>query len=65
MFQGGALRPQWISLRNRRLRETVRQVELAQRNLDLHARIGVVAEHFGDAPDRLHVPAPDALPARW
>ena len=33
----------------------MRQVELAQRDLDLHARIGVVAEHLGDAPDGLRV----------
>src|SRR5260221_14457093 len=41
-------------LRNRRLREAMRQVELAPRDLDLHARTGGGAEHFGDAPDRLH-----------
>ena len=39
----------------RLLRELVRQVELAHRDLDLHARIGVVAEHLGDAADRLRV----------
>ena len=33
----------------------MRQVELAQRNLDLHARIGIVAKHFGNPPDRLRV----------
>ena len=33
----------------------MRQVELAQRDLDLDAGIGVMAEHFGDAPDRLRV----------
>ena len=36
-------------------REDVRQIVLAQRDLDLHARVGVVAEHFDHAPDRLHV----------
>ena len=33
----------------------MRQIELAQRDLDLHAGIGVMAEHFGNAPDRLGV----------
>ena len=44
-----------LRLRQRLLRELVRQVELAQRDLDLHAGIGVVAEHLGDAADRLRV----------
>ena len=34
-------------------RELVGQVVLAQRDLDLHARVGVVAEHLDDAADRL------------
>ena len=34
-------------------RELVRQLVLAQRDLDFHAGIGVVAEHLDDAPDRL------------
>ena len=29
------------------------QLVLAQRDLDLHARVGVVPQHFGDPPDRL------------
>ena len=33
-------------------RELVRQIVLAQGDLDLHARIGVAAEHFDDARDR-------------
>ena len=33
----------------------MRQIVLAQRDLDLHAGIGVVAEHLDDAPDGLHV----------
>jgi hypothetical protein len=46
-----------LRLCQRPLRELVRQVELAHRDLDLHAGIGVVAEHLGDAPDRLGVAA--------
>ena len=34
-------------------RELVGQVVLAQRDLDLHAGVGVVAEHLDDAADRL------------
>ena len=34
-------------------RELVGQIVLAQRDLDLHAGIGVVAEHLDDAADRL------------
>ena len=37
----------------RLLRELVRQVVLAQRDLDLHARIGVVAQHLLHARERL------------
>jgi hypothetical protein len=44
-----------LRLRHRLLRELVRQVELAHRDLDLHARVGVMAEHLGDAADRLRV----------
>ena len=41
--------------RQRLLRELVRQVELAQRDLDLHPGVGVVAQYFGHAPDGLRV----------
>ena len=34
-------------------RELMRQVVLAERNLDLHARVRVAAQHFDDAHDRL------------
>ncbi len=34
-------------------RELVRKIVLAQRDLDLHAGIGVAAEDFDDARDRL------------
>ena len=36
-------------------RKDVRQIVLPERDLDLHARIGVVAEHLDHACDRLHV----------
>jgi len=31
------------------------QIVFAQRNFDLHSGIGIVADHFADAPDRLRV----------
>ena len=37
--------------------ELVGQLVLAKRNLDLHARVGVIAENLDDSPDRLRVPA--------
>ena len=39
------------------LRELVRQVELAHRDLDFHSRIGVMPEHFRNPADGLRVPA--------
>ncbi|EKE16688.1 MAG: hypothetical protein ACD_10C00851G0003 [uncultured bacterium] len=30
-----------------------RQIVLAQGNLDFHARIGIIPQHFGNPPDRL------------
>ena len=41
--------------RHRLLREFVRQVELAQRDLDFHAGIGVAAQHLDDPADGLRV----------
>ena len=38
-----------------RAREFIRQLVLAQRNLNFHAGVGVVAEHFDDAPCGLRV----------
>ncbi len=46
---------QGLRLRERFLRKLVRQIELAQRDLDLHPGVGVVAEHLGDAADGLRV----------
>jgi hypothetical protein len=46
-----------LRLHSRPLRELVRQIELANGDLDLHPGIGVMSEHLGDAPDRLRVAA--------
>ena len=46
---------QALGLGQRLFREFVRQVELAQRNLDLHAGVLGVAEDLRDAADRLRV----------
>ena len=37
------------------LGKLIRQIMLAQRDLDLHAGIGIVAQHLDDAADRLRV----------
>ena len=46
---------QLAGLRQRLRREAVRHLVLAHRDLDLHAGIVDVAEHLGDAPDRLRM----------
>ena len=49
----GHLGGQLAGLLARGERELVRQIVLAQRDLDLHAGVGVAAQHLDDARDRL------------
>ena len=48
---GWKLRSRFFDLRGK----FVGQIMLSQRDLDFHSRIGVVAKHLDDAPDRLRV----------